>query len=211
MRFNVKRDQDFQSMGCGKMHAAHFMGTCETCGRNVYSESCKGEPSCGDQRGDAPDPRGIFGERHSYAPLSAKEHGNMGRDLILCFACANDGDKYRAAINAATSTGTWTKRLQAEHDEKRKQYMAHQITHADFYLWLADAIGIMCCNLPVAIDRIQASKDEHLNDIPLSLWDRQDPTVRRLAVQAGMRSWSLCDTVCVLKNFALREASKVAA
>jgi hypothetical protein len=101
--------------------------------------------------------------------------------------------------------------LQEEHDAKRKQYLANEITFAEFYLWLADSIGIIRANLPVGIDRIAASTDEHLNDIPLMLWDRQDPIVRRLAVQRGMRSWSLSDTVCVLKAFARREVSKVSA
>lgn len=101
--------------------------------------------------------------------------------------------------------------LQEQHDAKRKQYMANEITHAEFYLWLADAIGIAVGNLPVSLDRIRASHDEHLNDILLHLWDKCDPIVRRKAVRAGMQAWSLSDTVCVLKSYARREASKVAA
>jgi hypothetical protein len=56
----------------------------------------------------------------------------------------------------------------------------------------------------IYLSELQQSTDEHLNDIPLMLWDRRDPIVRLLAVQRGMRSWSLSDTVCVLKAFALR-------
>lgn len=99
--------------------------------------------------------------------------------------------------------------LQEQHDAKRKQYLASEISHSEFYLWLADSIGIRIHDLPVKIERVKASTDPHLNDIPLQLWDRMDYLVRRLAVQHGMRSWSLSDTVCVLKAFAKRAASQM--
>src|SRR5258708_16801548 len=98
--------------------------------------------------------------------------------------------------------------LQEQHDAKRKQYMANEITHAEFYSWLADSINITVQALPVSLERIRASKDEHLNDIPLRLWDSMDYLVRRKAIMSGMRSWSLSDTVCVLKNYARREAAR---
>jgi hypothetical protein len=94
--------------------------------------------------------------------------------------------------------------LQEQHDAKRKRYMDGKLSHAEFYLWLADAIHVTVSDLPVMLDRVRQSTDEHLNDITLSLWDRKDPIVRHKAVQAGMRSWSLSDTVCVLKNYALK-------
>jgi hypothetical protein len=96
--------------------------------------------------------------------------------------------------------------LQEEYDSKRKQYLDNRISHAEFYLWLADSIGIAEHDLPVGLDRIRASKDKHLNDIQLHAWDMRDGIVRYKAVRSGMRVWSLCDTVCVLKNFALRAA-----
>jgi len=97
--------------------------------------------------------------------------------------------------------------LQEQHDFKRKQYMENEISHKEFYLWLADSIGITVSDLPVPIEKIRASHDEHLNDITLRLWDAKDPIVRGKAVRAGMRSWSLSDTVCVLKNFARKVAA----
>ncbi len=108
MRF-TKKSQEFQSLGCGQTHKTHYMGTCEACGSTVFSESCEGAKSCGDSWGDAPDPRGIFGEKHSYAPIRAREQGYSGRDIVLCFDCANDGDKYRAVTESAKSTGSWSK------------------------------------------------------------------------------------------------------
>jgi hypothetical protein len=104
-----------------------------------------------------------------------------------------------------------TKDLQAEHDARRHEYIsdyrgdeAGTKAHNEFYLWLADAIGITVASLPVSLDRIRESTDPHLNDISLASWDRCDPMVRAKAVRAGMRSWSLSDTVCVLKAFARR-------
>lgn len=97
--------------------------------------------------------------------------------------------------------------LQEQHDEKRKQYvMQNKLTHAEFYGWLGREIGITVSDLPVTIERIRQSTDEHLNDIPLRQWDSRDPIVRSKAVRAGMRSWSLSDTVCVLKQFARKTA-----
>lgn len=97
-------------------------------------------------------------------------------------------------------------KLQEQHDAKRKQYMDGKLSHEDFYCWLADSIKITKDNLPVTLNRVRESADPHLNDISLYLWDRKDQIVRYKAVQAGMRAWSLSDTVCVLKNFAKREA-----
>jgi hypothetical protein len=44
--------------------------------------------------------------------------------------------------------------FQEEHDAKRKQYMANEITFAEFYLWLADELGITRANLPIGIAAI---------------------------------------------------------
>jgi len=47
-----------------------------------------------------------------------------------------------------------------------------------------------------------AAGDHALNTIPLAWWDSMDPIVRRFAREAGIRSWSLGDTVCTLKHVA---------
>lgn len=98
-------------------------------------------------------------------------------------------------------------KLDEQYKIERERYMAGKITHTEFYEWLATAIGVTQANLPVDITVIRASQDPHLNDIPLHLWDRQDPIVRHKAASAGMRSWSLCDTVCVLKAYARKVAA----
>jgi hypothetical protein len=116
---------------------------------------------------------------------------------------------------ASERTPMTTTTLQAEHDTRRKAYLdayrgdeEGSRLHNEFYLWLADAIGVTVADLPVSLDRIAQSTDPHLNDIALTGWDRRDPIVRHKAVQAGMRSWSLSDTVCVLKAFARRAADR---
>lgn len=100
--------------------------------------------------------------------------------------------------------------LQEQYDAKRKQYMSNELNHAEFYTWLAEAIGASERNLPVSRETLQASTDAHFNDIALARWDRCDPIIRGMAVRAGMRSWSLSDTVCVLKTIA-RNSITVAA
>jgi hypothetical protein len=100
--------------------------------------------------------------------------------------------------------------LQEQHNVKRKQYLSNELTHAEFYLWLGSAIGATADDLPVSVDRLRSSKDEHFNDIPLHKWDMRDLRIRDKAFQSGMRLWSLSDTVCVLKAIA-RQQIQVAA
>lgn len=93
------------------------------------------------------------------------------------------------------------------YDEKRRQYMAHEITHRAFYLWCGEFIGVTPALLPVSLERVKLSNDPHLNDIPLKLWDDKDAEVRALAYDKGL-SWSLSDTVSALKNLALELVGK---
>lgn len=44
--------------------------------------------------------------------------------------------------------------------------------------------------------------DEYLNNIKLSLWDEQDFNVKNLARSKGFKTWSNCESVCVLKHVA---------
>lgn len=98
--------------------------------------------------------------------------------------------------------------LNDEANAMRKRYMDREISHQDYYLWLGDKIGATALDLPVSIERVRASKDEHLNDIALRLWDSRDPSIRMKARAKGIRSWSRSDTVCVLKSLALRVAAE---
>ena len=107
LSWRTKETQFYQSFGCGQTHAIKFMGKCECCGRSVYSHGCNGVWHCGDVVTDSPDPRGVIPGRHCMNLYHAKEYGMIGRDVVTCAACADDGDKYRTIIAAAKSTGTW--------------------------------------------------------------------------------------------------------
>lgn len=94
--------------------------------------------------------------------------------------------------------------MQEEYNIKRKEYLDGKISHMDFYLWLADRIGIDYTYLLVELEVLKRSSDKHFNDIPLKWWDSEDAIVRSKASRAGMKQWSLSDTVCVLKTVARR-------
>ena len=96
--------------------------------------------------------------------------------------------------------------LQEQFELNHQLNLDGKMTHDEFFLWLADAIHITVGNLPVSLDVIRNSTDKHLNDIPLIKWDQCDSLVRSKAGYAGIRSWSLSDTVCTLKCFARRAA-----
>lgn len=90
--------------------------------------------------------------------------------------------------------------LQQVYTEKRKLYVHEgKISHDDFYSWLANEIGIAERHLPFTVERLVKSEDRAFNDTPLKQWDNCDYEVRGRAARAGMKAWSLNDTVCVLK------------
>ena len=108
LSWRTKSDQFYQSSGCGQLHHVRFMGTCESCGRSVYSHGCAGERPCGDVVEASPDPRGIIPSQHCMNLYRAVEYGLSGRDVVTCYACAEDGNRYRATIAGAKERGTWT-------------------------------------------------------------------------------------------------------
>lgn len=107
LSWRTKADQFYQSAGCGQTHIIKFMGTCEGCGRSVYSHGCAGSQPCGDVMEGSPDPRGAIPPAHCMNLYHASEYGLTGRDIVTCYDCSQNGDKYRGIIAAAESTGTW--------------------------------------------------------------------------------------------------------
>lgn len=92
--------------------------------------------------------------------------------------------------------------------ELHAQYMDGLITHQAYYEWLAEMLGIRWEAGGEMCDRVLASTDPYLNDIPLYWWDAHDMWTRRRASRAGFKSWSLSDTVCVQKAAARRFANE---
>jgi hypothetical protein len=90
-------------------------------------------------------------------------------------------------------------------NEKRAEYMEDKITHQAYYEWLSDFIGIGYMSIPFSAEQVAASKDPHLNDLPLAQWDWMHSSVRSSAV--GL-SWSLSDTVCCLKALARKRQAE---
>lgn len=97
-----------------------------------------------------------------------------------------------------------------EDRSTRDRIMSH--AHDAYYCWLADTIGVTVSRLPFELSEVRDAlkTDRHLNNLRLQQWDNQDFVVRSMARSSvsGVFSWSLSDTVCVLKAFARREALK---
>jgi hypothetical protein len=83
----------------------------------------------------------------------------------------------------------------------RKMYLQGECTHREYYSqFVTDAI-IRIVRNSIGMDAINNSKDEHMNDIPLQLWDRLTHVIHCNFDAAGdFRTNSGC--VCVLKEAA---------
>jgi hypothetical protein len=94
---------------------------------------------------------------------------------------------------------------QEEVRQQRVRYMSHQIDHAAYYCWLADAVGLTDALIPASEPEIASAllTDPHLNNIALRRWDAMHAVVAPQAGRHGL-SWSLSDTVCCLKELARR-------
>lgn len=85
----------------------------------------------------------------------------------------------------------------------RKQYLAGDCTHSEYYGQFVDE-GIKQEVLrKIGKTRLEKSKDLHLNDIPLRLWDTFPLHARtnQLLKQAGTYG-TLSDVVCIYKQAA---------
>lgn len=93
-------------------------------------------------------------------------------------------------------------------NDKRAAYLNHDITHEEYFCWLADFIGLTDGMIPVSNERIQASHDPHLNDISLMIWDNSHRSVQCQAWKKNI-VWSQSDSVCCLKALARRRQRRV--
>jgi len=104
----------------------------------------------------------------------------------------------------------------------RAAYMAHDITHAEYYGAIVECLGETAVRalLPAKTDgprtpedwRALLAQDEHFN--ALSTWDAKHDAIARLASAApelraitGSGGWSRADSVCTLKEAARRVAA----
>lgn len=84
---------------------------------------------------------------------------------------------------------------------KRALYNAGNLSHDEYFGWLAAAVGAEDWMLPCGLERVRASDDPYLNDVALRLWDAGHKPLRQRAAALGM-AWSQSDTVCTLKAYA---------
>lgn len=97
----------------------------------------------------------------------------------------------------------------------RKDYMEGRVTHEQFYSSVARAAGISFAQsdlLPRVRTALEAG-DEHLNSIPLALWDRRaENPVTRANISRALKEhgdfFSLAGGVCTLKQAAKNAAGK---
>ncbi|MGM0112122.1 hypothetical protein [Enterococcus sp. DIV0187] len=95
------------------------------------------------------------------------------------------------------------------YDQKRKEYLTGNLSHEEFYLEYADAIAFD--DLQSLVPEIACkSRDPHLNDVPLKVWDHRFAAVRMLLTRAinqgrvvkRVRGLSVAESCCILKAVA---------
>ncbi|MGO4302207.1 hypothetical protein [Cupriavidus sp. RAF12] len=86
---------------------------------------------------------------------------------------------------------------------REEQAALHREYYAQFVPNGLKSFVVSC----IGAERILASTDPHMNDIPLHEWDRLDGYIRPIGARIhkqinGSSVWSLSDTVCVAKEAA---------
>jgi hypothetical protein len=84
----------------------------------------------------------------------------------------------------------------------RKQYLNKECSHREYYSqFVDDCIRARVC-LFVGKDRILASTDEHLNDIPLDVWDAIGPVGTQAQWDAVEDYPTMAGRTCIYKEAA---------
>lgn len=81
-----------------------------------------------------------------------------------------------------------------------------EMPHEEKYTAIVNAIGLKNCisYIPATKEEIQEAlkTDEHLNNIPIKLWDREHAYFKREFLRIGINVLSISGTVCTLKRAA---------
>ncbi len=97
----------------------------------------------------------------------------------------------------------------------RADYMAGKCTHREYYAQFVTPFIRATVAESIGTERIRASKDPHLNDIPLARWDELAGGIRTGlradALRAAGDFPSLAAAVCILKEAARQVAEQVPA
>lgn len=94
----------------------------------------------------------------------------------------------------------------------RDDYMNNRVSFHDFYLAVAKTAGLTPKVIgPELLERVRRSKDEHLNDIPMPVWDNLGHRFGHGRLNTAFKAhgdfFSLAGGVCLFKTLA-REALK---
>lgn len=91
----------------------------------------------------------------------------------------------------------------------RKDYITGKITHDEYYGQFVTESAKHHVRYCIGIETLKASKDPHLNDIPLEKWDRLQMnsciSIGKLkeaegcTLPPGKYLWSKCLNVCIAK------------
>lgn len=87
----------------------------------------------------------------------------------------------------------------------REEYLNGACTHREYYSQYVTGEQRTIVKYAIGIDRLKASKDEHLNDIPLTLWDRiaeRGIGVLGVPMKKNGDYLTLAGQVCILKEAA---------
>ena len=82
----------------------------------------------------------------------------------------------------------------------RKQYMNKEVSHAEYYGQFVTRETRAFVAQTIGLDRVKASVDPHLNDIPLKKWDDYRGTAEQAAaLRVAGDSPTLSGWVCIAK------------
>lgn len=85
----------------------------------------------------------------------------------------------------------------------RADYMAKRCTHEQYYRQFVQPADLLTVRTRIGVARLQASSDEHLNDIPLQEWDNMPLHGPSQATMKACGDWvSPAGKVCILKQAA---------
>jgi hypothetical protein len=86
----------------------------------------------------------------------------------------------------------------------RQQYLAKECDHKQYYAQFVTPYIIAMVTRIVGRKKLAASKDPHLNDIPLAVWDSMVPHLVNVGAKMQKRGdfLTLAGGVCVLKEAA---------
>ena len=98
--------------------------------------------------------------------------------------------------------------------DRNPDYLSGKITHQDYFETIALCVGFRESDLPCSLNTVRKALeegDEHLNTIPLKMWDDKHGYVLymlRHTQGIGRFTWSLSESVCTLKCLAKYLANK---